>query len=263
MTPLEYINNLTANDSTLLHTEMIEDLSIEVRESGNLRWMKYGGESVQSLMDLNGRQELIMPNHVAMLSALLFQPHPKGILNLGLGGGAFERFFHDRLPNTPLTSVEPVQSIITIANKYFFLPEDVVVINNSAEEYLNDINTLHSIILCDMFLGEEHPACLTEIQFYKKASRKLQTDGVMVLNFLPETQVELVNLLLPVRKSFDYVFLLEISGHGNIIVVALKKEPLAISALQSNAEKISSQMKMDLTAIPVNLKRLPKPRTPR
>jgi len=87
MSVLEKINQLKPEQSLLLHSELVGDQRVEIREYENLRWMSIGGNSVQSLIDMEAPEQILLPNLQAMLAAFLFCENPAGLLNLGFGGG--------------------------------------------------------------------------------------------------------------------------------------------------------------------------------
>lgn len=254
---LDHIHKLSADDSQLLYAEKTKGHRIEIREHGNLRWMCIGGESVQSLVNTDSPEDPILPNHIAMLSALLFYKKPERLLNLGFGGGSFERFFMDRLPDCSLTSVDSDRTIIQLAKDYFFIPNDYQVINQTADKFLKNTQDLYNIILCDIFNGEDHPDCLRSDQFFANTFRCLTSDGVFVLNLLPASEQALLEILLLVRNHFAYVSLLEIPNHANVLLFAMNKEPPSTAKLEELAADTYSQMRIDLKEIPSRFKYLP------
>ncbi|MCH7696215.1 MAG: hypothetical protein IIB73_07965 [Proteobacteria bacterium] len=255
---LDKIYKLSPQDSRLLYTEDSDIQFIQIRQYENLRWLHSGGEAVQAMMDVDSPYQPIFPINIAMLSALLFYQQPTKLLNLGFGIGCFERFFNACMPDTLITSVESNETIIGLAREYFFIPDEYPVINEKADHFLSHNNVIYSIILCDIFEGEKHPLCLTDNQFYGKAFRSLEEEGVLVVNLLLATELELIAVLLEVRKHFEWVLLLQIPNFGNMILIALKDEPPSSETLEIRATNMSGNLGVDLTDIPNRLTLLPK-----
>jgi len=258
MSVLEKINQLKPEQSLLLHSELVGDQRIEIREYENLRWMSVGGHSVQSLIDVEAPEQILLPNLQAMLAAFLFCENPVRLLNLGLGGGAFERNFVSKLPELEITSVESSQEVIRLANEYFCIPDHCQLIHDSAEHFLAQEQSAFDIILCDLFAGEKHPDCLYDTGFYADAYRCLKDDGVLAINLLPLSEKELIEILLPIRNHFDWVLLFETPNHANIILFALSSEPLTKSELETRASELIKVLDIDLTDIPNQLHILPR-----
>jgi len=258
MSVLEKIHQLNPEQSLLLYSELVGDQRVEIREYENLRWMTSGGHSVQSLIDMEAPEQILLPNLQAMLAAFLFCEKPENILNLGFGGGAFERFLTAKLPELEITSVESNQEVIRLAKEYFCLPAHCQLINDYAERYLAHTQEQCDIILCDIFAGEKHPDCLYDTNFYADAFRWLKDDGVLVINLLPLSEKELIEILLPIRNHFDWVLLLETPNHANIILFALYSEPPTISRLETRASELVKVLDIDLTNVPNQLKILPR-----
>ncbi len=258
MSVLEKIHQLKPEQSRLLHSGLVGDQRIEIREYENLRWINIGGNSVQGLIDMEAPERILLPNLQAMLAAFLFCEKPSGLLNLGFGGGAFERYFVSKLPELEITSVESSQEVVRLAKEYFCLPDHCDLVNDSAEHYLTQEQGAFDIILCDLFSGEKQPECLNDNNFYADAFRCLKEGGVLVMNLLPLSEKELVEILLPIRNHFEWVLLLETPNHDNIILFALSREPPTISVLDSRAVDLVNVQDIDLTDTPSRLNILPK-----
>ena len=62
--------------------------------------------SVQSEMSIDMPDELVIGYTRAMMSFLLFEPSPKRIAMIGLGGGSLAKYCYRYLPRTEITVVE-------------------------------------------------------------------------------------------------------------------------------------------------------------
>ncbi len=259
MTELDSIFELTTEDSKLLFSNKINEQHIEIHEYNQLRWMQIDGTSIQSVMHIEKPDYLISPINSAMCLALAFPEQCKTLLNIGFGGGAFERCFRSKLPELEIDSVESNEIIIHLAREYFLIPFNYPVYNTQANTYLQEVDENYDVILCDIFDNEYHPECLYQESFYENAAKNLKSDGVLSLNLTPDNEEDLVNLLLALRKSFLQISLLNFDDHKNIIIFACKQKIATSSSLEKRSARLEKKLNMDLLEILAKLHPLPEP----
>ncbi len=250
---LEKIYELNPDESQLLYSDVVGKQSIEVRQWQEYRWLHIGDESVQALMLLNAIDQVVLPNIQALLSALLFCPAPKCLLNLGLGGGSLERYLDSRRPEIKIKSVESSKQVIKIAKDYFHLPENIDVIDDSAENFLSTHNDIYDIILCDIFVADAQASCLYDNDFYASIYNCLDKEGVLAINILPESEEDVINVLLPIKNHFDYIYLLEFPDYTNAIIFASCRKLPSMVELKKRANGLLKKTDLDLTDIPERL----------
>jgi spermidine synthase len=255
---LEYPIRIKPSDGELVHTAGSGPHAIEVRECDGLRWVHFGGESIQAMMILDQPSSPIIPYQIYMLGALLFKPAPDFVLNLGVGGGSFERFFAEYLSFAAVTSVESNPDVIGVLRKYFPIPTHMPVINRDAQEFLQDCATAYDVILCDLFDDKEHSPVVLNSSFYHEAFGALSSDGVLVINLLPNTEAEMVDILLAVRKSFHQVFMLLVPHFQNTLLFCLKQDGPGLELLEARAGELLKTTGVDLTDITDLIMELPK-----
>ena len=231
---------------------------VEVREHAGERWVYTGEDSILSLMRLDAPADPVLPNHIAMLAAMLFADHlPQSVLNLGFGTGAFERFFSDRLPAADVVSLDSSPTMVEIARQYFASAPEHPVIIQPADEFLHTNNRAFDLILCDIFHGDRHPDCLSEKDFYTDAARSLGADGVMAINLSPATEQALLDILLPLRQNFAQVLLVNLGDYGNLVVYAMQHAPVDRQEQATRAARLGSELRLDLHTIPARISVLP------
>ena len=96
---------------------------IYVMQKGSKREMWFRKKNnffLQSCIDVNKLDKLILVNTKLMISALLLQPTPKRILMIGLGGCAVSNFLSFLYPQVIIDVVEIDQKVIDISKKFFF-----------------------------------------------------------------------------------------------------------------------------------------------
>ena len=232
---------------------------IEVHEHQKLRWMQIGSRDLQALVRVDDPALPLLNTNQSMLAALLFCPSPQSMLNLGLGGGSFERFFTHAFPELSMTSVELNTTVVDLARQFFFLPPHYPVVIECADSFLARGSKQYDLILCDIFDSRDHPACLLNADFYGHCHRSLSTRGVLALNLAPKTRDELLEILVAVRKHFSWVLLLDVDHCGNYLVYCLKQEAEVREVLEARAESLQQSWGLELVDIPDRLTRLPKP----
>ncbi|MBL1142909.1 MAG: hypothetical protein HND53_12840 [Proteobacteria bacterium] len=250
---IEKIVELKPEESQLLYSGKIGDESIEVREWQQYRWLHLSDNSVQSLMLLEEIDQLVLPNIQALLTTLLFCPEAENLLNLGLGGASLERYLDSKRPEIKITTVESNEQVIQLAKEYFYLSEEMSVIHDTADRFISKHNEIYDIILCDIFIADMQASCLNDEKFYANISKCMDKTGVLAINILPESEEDVVNVLLPIKDYFSYLYLLEFEDFSNVIIFASCKKMPDRLELNKRAEALFKKTKLDLTDIPERL----------
>ena len=114
----------------------------------------------------------------------------------------------------------------------------------------------YDIILCDIFIDEEHPACLYESDFYADVFNCLDKTGVLAINLLPESEEDVVEILLPMKNYFNHISLLEVTDHTNAIIFASSRKLPDTLELETAANALFEQTELDLRDVPQRINRL-------
>ncbi len=250
---LEKIYELGTDESEILYSGLIDNQSIEVREWEQYRWLHLGDSSVQTVIQLDAIDQVLLPNIQALLTTLLFCPSTSRLLNLGLGGASLERFLNSNRPEIKISSVESNEQIIQLAKDYFCLPEVVDVIHDTAERFLSNHSEIYDIILCDIFIADMQASCLSDKDFYANIYKCIDKKGVLAINILPESEENVVNVLLPIKNHFGYIYLLEFPDYMNVIIFASCHKLPELDELEKRAKELYENTELDLRAIPERL----------
>jgi spermidine synthase len=246
---LEYPIKIKPSDGELVGAVCSGRHNIEVREGEGLRWMHFGGDAIQAMMILQDPSRPIIPYQIYMLGALLFHPAPDFVLNLGVGGGSFERFFAVYVPQAAVTSVESNAEVVRLLRDCFPILAHMPVINLDAEKYLTDCATTYDLILCDLFDSGGNLPLTTKSSFYREVERCLSNNGIFVINLLPDTEAEMVDILAAVRESFQHVLLLLVPLFQNTVLYCLKQDSPDSDMIERRATKFLQETGIDLTDI--------------
>ncbi len=216
--------------------------SVEVSEEDGVRSLHLGGEAIQSSIRLDRPDELALDYTRAMMAFLLFQPSPREVLMIGLGGGSMARYIHQRMPETRTTVVEINAKVLAAARSMFHFPADdarLKVEIACGAEYIANHAEAADVLLVDGFDDGEQPAVLCSQAFYDAAYAALRTGGVMAVNFMAREK-KLDAYMQRIDKSFDgCVANLAAEDRVNIIAFAFKRCPrqLAWADLKKRARE--------------------------
>jgi len=140
-----------------------------------------------------------------MMAFLLFQPLPREVIMIGLGGGSMARYIHQRMPGTRTTVVEINAKVLAAARSMFHFPADdarLKVEIACGADYLAGHAESADVLLVDGFDDGKQPAVLCTQAFYDAACAALRPGGVMAVNFMAQEK-KLDAYLQRIEKSFD------------------------------------------------------------
>ncbi len=234
---------------------------VQVSEEDGVRSLHLGGDAIQSSMRLDRPDELALDYTRAMMAFLLFQPLPREVLMIGLGGGSMARYIHQRMPGTRTTVVEINPKVLAAARSMFHFPDAdarlKVVIADGAD-YVREHAESADVLLLDGFDDGKQPAALCAQAFYDAAYTALRPGGVMAVNFMAEER-RLDVYLQRVEKSFDArVICLNAADRVNLIAFAFKRRPreLAWAEIKKRARELKSIHALPLEDFVAGLKEL-------
>ena len=143
-------------------------------------------EEVQSRLDPTSPLALPSAYTQAMLLALVWQPHPRRILLIGLGGGRLQMTLHHYLERTTLHTVELDPLVVEIAERFFGLVQDSRqrIIVQDGWDYLRRTagRPSYDLILLDAYRAQGIPAHLSTRKFYAECRTCLAPGGVLATN---------------------------------------------------------------------------------
>jgi spermidine synthase len=155
-----------------------------VVEDANGKALYFDARNVQSRMRKNAPYELELGYTRTMMGFLLYQPQPRDILIVGLGGGSLSKFCYEQLPGAVIASVEINPAVIALRNQ-FAIPADnnrFRVICADAADYLAGQTAIADVILLDGFEDYGLPYALSNQLFYDHCYKALRDGGVLTAN---------------------------------------------------------------------------------
>lgn len=160
---------------------------ITVAEDGYRRNLYLDGGILQSSMLLNDPNGLDLEYSQAMMCALLFQPVPKSVLLVGLGGGSLVKFLLEYCPDARIDVAEINPEVIQVARQYFLVPESkrLRIISSPGEVVAAErlaAGDSYDLILLDAFDDKGPARALLEQDFLRNCKALLAKEGVFAMN---------------------------------------------------------------------------------
>jgi spermidine synthase len=228
--------------------------SVEISEAAGVRSLHLGGDAIQSSIRLANPDALELHYTRAMMGCLLFEPAPRDMLMIGLGGGSIARFVHRRLPATRITAVEINARVVALARAQFGLPPDderLEVVVADGADYVPARTLACDTLLSDAFDDGAAVAALCTQRFYDACYAALRDGGVFVQNFM-EDEPRFTAYLERLERSFDGRVLCMPSGDRvNMIVFGLKRDTrrIAIEDLKRDAARLQRRLGLPFTTM--------------
>jgi spermidine synthase len=215
---------------------------IHFSEAGGLRHLHVGGTAIQSAMRLDAPDDLALAYTRAMMAGLLFNPEPRDVALVGLGGGSLAKYIHRQLPQTRIVALEVDVRVVAAAHRMFHLPlgkRRLRVIVRDGADYIAAQPASADLIFLDAFVNHRQAPSIRTAEFYRSARRALRRDGVLVINFMSDDP-GLRAYLRRLAGAFDArLACLRAIGEENLIVFAFADDPGVITPASLAARGIA------------------------
>jgi spermidine synthase len=227
---------------------------IRVYRQGSIRSLVFvrdnGEEVVETMINMRAPHELMAEYCRAMFASYLFQPKPKRVLIIGLGGGAMVHFLEHYDPEVKIDAVEIDPAVVKLAEKYFKTrpTKNVNIVTDDGLRYLEKPESRYDVVYMDAFLKPSQetdstgvPRRMKTVEFYKRVQQKLALNGVMSFNLNAHDGLD--DDLKTLREAFAQVCIFRLEG-GNVVAVCTRDETRAKpSELQDRAKEIDRRFK--------------------
>lgn len=198
---------------------------IQVYDRGDERYLVFDQPYEQSGVFKSDPARLLHEYTQIMMLVLLYQPQPRHVLLLGLGGGALVHCLRAYDAQMQIHAVELRAKVAKTAYRYFQLPDDphVQVTIMDAGDYLLEAPTGSAqIIFSDLYLASTLDFRQLDETFIGRCHRTLDDEGWLVLNYFGQDRHLAENLqtlytIFPVVKTCT-------ASSGNLVAFAGKRE---------------------------------------
>jgi spermidine synthase len=230
-----------------------------VIDDGVLRRLFFSFTHVQSVMTIADPHALHIPYTRTMMAFLLFQPRPRNVLIIGLGGGSLTKFCHRHLPETRITTVEINEDVIAFS-ELFDLPlpdERMSIVHADAIDYLAATSDPADVILVDGFDKRGIAPAFSEVGFYQNLCARLQPHGMLVMNLTGSGDMRRGHLRLIAETFEDRVIVQEIGNDGNRVAFAFNDPEFSPnwSAIGRDAKRLALHCGLDFPIFARKLQR--------
>lgn len=220
-----------------------------VVDDGYSRSLYFSFAFVQSAMRLSKPNSLQLAYTRKMMSFLLFQPHPKSILMLGLGGGSLAKFCYQHLPETKITVIEINPHVLAFRNE-FKIPENserFQVVLGDAAEYVASCQTNYDVIATDAFDKYGFASSVCNREFYENLRRLLADNGLIVSNMAGLREERMAHLKMLSDIFGERTLAIPVACDGNHVALAFNKpdfEP-CWQTVHDRAKSLSKSVGLD------------------
>jgi len=251
------MNNLSLSEQEkTLHSSFDEYGKLVVKEQGQIRSLYFGDEKKQSTIFTPHPSVLILHYTQVMMSSLLFEPEPKKILLLGLGGGSLVHFLLKAAPFAQIEVVELRPDVIELSETYFELPIDserLVVHCDEACSFMSkkmrDNAGRYDMILVDIFDNDGPSTLNADVDFLTSCKSLLNDSGVISFNLWNRK----IDLYTSLYKKYKQIFagkLIELKlGRldSNVVLFGFSpnKKSCDVNLYKTKAENLKQQHGID------------------
>ena len=165
---------------------------IRVYQNGSLVTLQFGKvrpDLVQSQVDLSDMRRNVNEYTVLSFCGLLYNPQPKAMLVLGLGGGVIPREMHHSFPDMKVDVAEIDPDIPPIAERFFGFKQDdkLKVTVQDGRFFIGKVLrqkpvAKYDYIVLDAFRSDYIPFHLMTKEFLEQVKGVLEDNGVVVAN---------------------------------------------------------------------------------
>ena len=215
----------------LEHEEESAFSRIRIRSDGEIRALTFvrddGREVVQSRVSLAEPQTLVAPYARGMFASYLYQPDPRRVLIVGLGGGAMVRFLTHHEPDVQIDAVEIDPVVVRLADEYFGVRSggNVRVHTADAVKFVESTEDRYDLILMDAFLRPSDdtdttgvPTGLKTQAFLDRLKGALAPGGAVAFNV--NEHDGMADDIAAVAATFDNVAVYRSPPAENRVVIA-------------------------------------------
>lgn len=184
-----FLKKKKQSGSQILAYEKSKYNEIYITQNGATRemWFRKGNDFfLQSRININKPNNLVLIYSKMMIAALLLQPKPKRILMLGLGGCVVSNFLAYLYPHTVIDVIEIDQKVIELAKIFFYFKETLNyrVYQEDGRRFVQGASGKepYHLVYLDAFKSGSIPFHLKTIQFYRELASLLYPESVVASN---------------------------------------------------------------------------------
>jgi len=220
-----------------------------ILETDSERRLHFTHCSIQSVMNLDAPDALITPYTRKMMAFLLFNPQPKSIVMVGLGGGSLAKFCYRHLRKTQITVVEIDARVVALRDEFSVPVDDARfrIVCDDGAYYISQLSDPVDVILVDAFDPIGLAPTLAGSDFYLQAAQRLSPRGVLVMNFSGDTN-RYATHIRGIRAAFGRsTRLVPVASDDNLLLFAFgRRVPQPTTArYESRAQRLQTRFELE------------------
>jgi len=219
-----------------------------ILETASERRLHFTPEAVQSVMRLDEPNALTSAYTRKMMAFLLFNPKPKSIVMVGLGGGSLAKFCYRNLRRTKISVVEIDPRVISLRNEFCIPADDhrFRIVCDDGAHYVSRLSEAVDVLMVDAFDPIGLAPTLASSDFYAHAAQRLRRNGLLVMNFSGAPRRYLTHIER-IRTAFGSLLVVPVVADDNLLLFAFKKQiPLPTTAkYESRARRLQTRLALE------------------
>ena len=237
-----------AAQSTVLYEKKSAYNEILVRQNASgvreLLFEKDG--AIQSALDTNQPDRLVLEYTRTSMTALAAMPNPKRILIIGLGGGSMPMFLRRAYPETHIDVAELDPDVADVARRFFGFVEDAHtrIHVGDGRKFIENSTDRYDLIFLDAYGPDSIPYALATREFLLVVRNHLSETGIVASNIWSYASNLLYHDMLKTYWDiFDEVHIIKGQRSNNHIIIALpRKADLSKARLIQAAAEVQPRM---------------------
>ena len=234
----------------LIHRSVVGEDNLDVVDSGSYRSLHFDSASIQSRLLRSDPAELVIEYTQAMMLALAYQPAPRRVLLLGLGGGSQARFLLKYFPDCHIDAVEISPDVCELARRFFYLDESerLHIHHMDGADYLRTHgDQKYDLILVDAFTRDGPVESMFEIRSLTSMHRLLSKNGVCAINSWKDDPYLYAATCHEIRDAFTRpLFDITLVDDPENIVLLIPMQTQPPKQLLRNSKQIQKQTGLKL-----------------
>lgn len=198
-----------------------------MQREGSVLTLQFDPLNIQSQVDLENPDRLLLGYTRTLLGFLLFTPDPQHITLLGLGGGALPTYCYRHFPLAKIDVAEINPQVVALRNTFRIPADDhrFAIHTCDGAAFIAKRLIAQDVIIVDGFdVGGQSFSLCTDA-FYNDCHRALRNGGVLAIN-LSDNPKPHARLIKRIRRCFNEAVLVVTADEcTNKIVFAVKQDP--------------------------------------
>ena len=200
-----------------------------VIDDGELLTLYFNIRLIQSVMRLDSPDTLELRYTRKMMAFLLFNPKPKRIALIGVGGGSMVKYCHRHLPACHITAIESDADVLAFRDAFKLPPNSpcLQLLQADGVDWLAKAEQGIDALLVDAFDKTGVAPALASRDFFESCFARLSAHGQLVINLAGDKR-RFRGLIDEVSDVFNNrVIVVPVRGDGNSVLFAFKQTRFA------------------------------------